>query len=782
MRINSLYISAFGKIKDLKLDFTDGFNIVYGDNENGKSTVMAFIKMMFYGSERSSAKLSKNIRKKYTPWDNALMAGSIDFTHSGRNYRLEREFRSSNSTDKATLCDLDFGTRQAVGADIGTKFFGLSSAAFERSVFIGQFGFPENDSEAEGEINSKLSNMVLTGDESISFETVNSRLEKAKLSLMSKSGKAGEYDKNVIRHNALSEKIDSLKDLSADVERKKGEIDKVQEKIELMEQKAKELKKQISAENDLRNAEKLREFLSLKAKLDETNRELALSDGSLADEMYLSKLKFCVTKVQNAKQATEAKQGEINTINKSLEVGLNPPEDATEENAQKIESEIERLTEEKTVCYQNAKKAENDLKILGNKKSGSALWILLLLGTVLFGALTGILAFISNSNVLPIVSAGLAAVLLCCLVAVLATDGKKKKEKELLSENLEANREKLYARTEELDNVIFTKKVTLEAINTALNSSAAVISRQKELLQEAEEQLLTLKTEENEALKVLIGAISVYKPAESFEEILSLMEDLSEKSLKQKEIKQQLNFISRNIGSISYEEASEKLNEISNLKTDSNIDFDKLKSDYEELLNDITEHKSAVAAAKVSVKSQSNALEELPSLQREIEILEEKIAEQKDFCKGIDIALSSLRESFAEVRRSYGSVLEKKAGEIFANLTDGKYESMSISKSFDINVESRDVFGGKEIDYLSSGTADQAYLSLRLALSQLMCEGKELLPVMLDDALAQYDDVRMAKAVDYLKNYGKDSQIIMFTCHNAVSKEAIGKGANSIIL
>jgi uncharacterized protein YhaN len=63
-----------------------------------------------------------------------------------------------------------------------------------------------------------------------------------------------------------------------------------------------------------------------------------------------------------------------------------------------------------------------------------------------------------------------------------------------------------------------------------------------------------------------------------------------------------------------------------------------------------------------------------------------------------------------------------------------------------------------------------------------MCEGKELLPVMLDDALAQYDDVRMAKAVDYLKNYGKDSQIIMFTCHNAVSNEAIGKGANSIIL
>ena len=143
MKINSLYISAFGGIKNLKLDFANGFNIIYGDNEQGKTTIMSFIKMIFYGSERASAQISKNIRKKYTPWDGSAMAGSIDFEHNGKKYRLEKEFRSSNSTDKATLCDLDFGTRQAVSSDIGTKFFGLSSAAFERSVFIGQFGYPE---------------------------------------------------------------------------------------------------------------------------------------------------------------------------------------------------------------------------------------------------------------------------------------------------------------------------------------------------------------------------------------------------------------------------------------------------------------------------------------------------------------------------------------------------------------------------------------------------------------------------------------------------------------
>ena len=65
MKINALHISAFGGIKNLSLDFNKNFNIIYGDNENGKTTVMSFIKMMFYGSVRGSAQIAKNIRKKY---------------------------------------------------------------------------------------------------------------------------------------------------------------------------------------------------------------------------------------------------------------------------------------------------------------------------------------------------------------------------------------------------------------------------------------------------------------------------------------------------------------------------------------------------------------------------------------------------------------------------------------------------------------------------------------------------------------------------------------------
>ena len=43
MKIKKIYISAFGGLKDFTLELNDGLNVVYGNNEDGKSTVAAFI-------------------------------------------------------------------------------------------------------------------------------------------------------------------------------------------------------------------------------------------------------------------------------------------------------------------------------------------------------------------------------------------------------------------------------------------------------------------------------------------------------------------------------------------------------------------------------------------------------------------------------------------------------------------------------------------------------------------------------------------------------------------
>ena len=104
MKINKIHINAFGKLTNFDLALNDGLNLIYGDNEFGKTTLMAFIKMIFFGTASGKAGLD---RKKYIPWSGGKYAGSIDFTKDGVPYRIEREFAATNSHDKIKIINLN---------------------------------------------------------------------------------------------------------------------------------------------------------------------------------------------------------------------------------------------------------------------------------------------------------------------------------------------------------------------------------------------------------------------------------------------------------------------------------------------------------------------------------------------------------------------------------------------------------------------------------------------------------------------------------------------------
>ena len=52
MRIREIYIKNFGKFSEQRFSFQPGVNILYGENEFGKSTLCAFIRAMLFGMER----------------------------------------------------------------------------------------------------------------------------------------------------------------------------------------------------------------------------------------------------------------------------------------------------------------------------------------------------------------------------------------------------------------------------------------------------------------------------------------------------------------------------------------------------------------------------------------------------------------------------------------------------------------------------------------------------------------------------------------------------------
>ncbi len=759
MKIKSIYISAFGGVKDLKLSLNDNFNVIYGENENGKTTVMNFIKMMFYGSDRAKGDLAKSPRKRYTPWDNSQMAGSIDFIKDGKNYRLERIFGDSNSTDKVTLINTDLGTRENVSADIGTKLLGLSSAAFERSIFIGQFGFPENNANAEGEINSKLSNLALTGEEDASFDEVYKRLEKAKLALASKSGRAGEYDKNLASLKALNEALLKATETQGKIDFGKQKAKEIITEIESLQQNANKIKATIDKEQDFKNAEKLRELLSLKTELDNVTKSLTLENGAVIDEMFLKKIDFCLSKINGVKSKIESLENENKVIKQGLDLALDPQKASPEKSAE-LESKIKLLEEKQTALKIQYSDNESAIK---TKKSPN--FILLILG-VLFGL--GGAVVCSYNTYIGVGIAILGIVLSAVFLAVTTANNSKKKE-------LESNLLNIKFELNELMTVITLEKSNLNAITTALNSNAAMIENQQNHIKEnitRIEELAKEKAVYDGELETLLG--STFNTTE----IDAVLEEFRQKSAMQKEIKQKINYILKDVGNISYEMAAQKIKDAENFGSVN--DFESIKAEYDNILEKITSKKTDATAILTEIKAAEKVMENPETLKKQIAELTVKTENQAKYVADLDLTMQVLSESFAEVRRSYGSVLDSKTGEIFSGITGGKYQSLNISKSFDISVQKADQFGSFDSAYLSSGTVDQAYLSLRLALSELINDSNDTLPIMLDDSLAQFDDNRQKIAIEYLKEYSTKNQIIMFTCHKYISDTAKNLGANNI--
>ena len=52
MQILELHLKHFGKFTDKHIYFPEHVQVLYGENEYGKSTIYAFIKAMLFGMER----------------------------------------------------------------------------------------------------------------------------------------------------------------------------------------------------------------------------------------------------------------------------------------------------------------------------------------------------------------------------------------------------------------------------------------------------------------------------------------------------------------------------------------------------------------------------------------------------------------------------------------------------------------------------------------------------------------------------------------------------------
>ena len=100
MKIEYVKIENFGKLSNLKIDFTEGYNLLKENNGWGKSTLASFIRAMFYGFEGEGKHgIVENERKRFSPWQGGVYGGSLVFETKGKRYLITRTFGTKAKDD-----------------------------------------------------------------------------------------------------------------------------------------------------------------------------------------------------------------------------------------------------------------------------------------------------------------------------------------------------------------------------------------------------------------------------------------------------------------------------------------------------------------------------------------------------------------------------------------------------------------------------------------------------------------------------------------------------------
>ena len=130
------------------------------------------------------------------------------------------------------------------------------------------------------------------------------------------------------------------------------------------------------------------------------------------------------------------------------------------------------------------------------------------------------------------------------------------------------------------------------------------------------------------------------------------------------------------------------------------------------------------------------------------------------------MAMEALDSANTTLQNRFSPELGRRAAEIFAGLTGGRYGGVVLDRSFHLSAEPAGEGVYREAELLSAGALDQLYLAVRLAICDLVLPPEKAVPIILDDALANFDDDRCAAALNYLKKAARKRQILLFTCHS----------------
>jgi len=718
--------ARFGKLDDATLNLSPGLNVIYGKNESGKSTWCDFLRAMFYGIDSKERDKMGFIaeKNKYMPWSGKPMEGRILLSHKGQDITLERSSLKGISFAKFAAYDTLSGAPcDALTADnAGREILGIGKEAFDRSVFITCNSIAVGTSE---ELEQKILSLATTGDETISFSQSESRLKRWQ--------RERRFNQNG-RIPALEQDIITKKQTLASLEQAQADLQVLQQKESAVRGEEQSLaksqlaKRAVAAKIELETLQAAEEACAAAERAATEAAAPLTKDGRMITRAQLSSALEKASRITHLKEEAAV----LRTVLAKMQMDIKKTRAASRETH---DTETLRAAATTLASIENAKRSFTPL-----------------LFALLFLAAAQVLYLFVPPLIVPyanLITAGFSLFIsLLSFVLFFVSMGKfrklAKQRKELCAEFGVSIAAELQVKIQE--------SMEQNAILGVLQRQQA---EQEQRVAFAEKAL----AEEQHSLQFTTGNSVLANIDESeirlFDRLLSRSEQANQTL-------------------ISATSRQRALSENSDTAELAQIvaDYGDLEDPFPALSKDEQEtRRSELQRTLLSLREECAKIEMFMQNLGTKEALAKQIAESGDALAAakreyaaLDHALLFLNESQAELQSRMTPELNRRASHIFATLTGGRYTELTVKRGFEMFAGDGSVSSMKRVLQLSQGTADQMYLALRLAIITTMFT-LDAPPLILDDALINFDETRLTAALEYLREEAAVRQILLFTCH-----------------
>lgn len=732
MRICEIKIGQFGAIKNKDISLHAGINLIMGDNESGKSTLCAFIKFVLYGFA------SPEERKKHTSLLSGRSEGALIVEgNDGVTYRIERtetEKGRGKVTVKNDADGSEFTEWKDQAPTPGDYFLGIPEALYSRSLYVSQ----EYGAELDGKSAEAVNNLLLTGNEATNLRRAKAILDSIRKEYRLKRGNGGLIPET-------EQRIATLKDTLVKKIEEKQNIEELT--VEMNETSNQSLVSEATLEK-LRERRKKRRAAEIRKLFSETEKVGNALTGCKVRQDELEKCNTVGSFVPNDAYISDLERSEAET--KSAGVVC--------EDLRLLSNLAKKQLGEKPKGYPIYEK-HGSAGILGEyrslkRKRTAANVILLIAGA--FAAAAVVIFLLAYSGILEISQTVAGAVIAASVLIFAVTFILKRRPVRLIKK---------------LDDLLGVTKqrppeivcLECEAHDKGAGGNAREISAK---LKAAEAEFGKKAADFAQKLAMWNkGSVE-----EAKKDYLTYLERKKKLDAEREEHEKRYEFFRGKLAGFTEKDKEYALSlteaEINRAYSDEISDEDVANA--EKALETSKSRLSELRVKRASTGVGSD--EDIEAIDAEIRDLEEKLESYKAKCMAAELAEEMLTRAEAGIRDTVSPYLGRYAGELFGDMTDGRYDKISISSDFGMTYSGPDSKGETDSLYLSGGSADLAWLCLRLALHRKLSDGKTL-PLIFDECFVYFDEKRLSRIIDKLVAISKaGTQVIIVSASEREKK------------